>query len=132
MRTDAEKEGPQLSKDNDPRITPFGRVMRKYRLDELPQFWNVIRGDMSIVGPRPEREFYIRQIMKEAPYYCLVFQVRPGITSWGMVKYGYASTIRQMVSRSRFDLIYLNNMSLQTDAKIMIHTVKTIIGGEGK
>ena len=87
---------------------------------------------MSIVGPRPEREFYIRQIMKEAPYYCLVFQVRPGITSWGMVKYGYASTIRQMVSRSRFDLIYLNNMSLQTDAKIMIHTVKTIIGGEGK
>lgn len=131
MRIDAEATGPQLSSDDDPRITRVGKVLRKYRIDELPQFWNVLRGDMSIVGPRPEREFYIRQIMKEAPYYTLVHQVRPGITSWGMVKYGYASTVSQMVQRTRYDLIYLSNMSLYVDMKILIYTIKTVVTGKG-
>lgn len=131
MRIDAEACGPLLSSRDDPRVTKFGRFMRKYRLDELPQFWNVVCGDMSLVGPRPEREHYILQIMEKAPYYGLIFQVRPGITSWGMVKYGYASNVQQMVERSRFDLIYLNNMSIQTDIKIMIYTIRTIVGGKG-
>ena len=131
MHQDAESQGPCLSSEGDSRITPLGRVMRKYRLDELPQFWNVLKGDMSVVGPRPEREFFIRQIVRKAPYYTLVHQVRPGITSWGMVKYGYASTIEQMVERTRFDLIYLSNMSTLVDFKIMIYTVKTIITGRG-
>ena len=132
MIENAESAGPQLSHDDDPRITRVGRWMRKYRLDELPQFWNVVKGDMSIVGPRPERDFYIRQIVAYAPYYTLVCQVRPGITSWGMVKYGYASNVEQMVERTRYDLIYLANMSLSLDCKILIYTIKTIISGEGK
>ncbi len=132
MRTDAEKEGPQLSSDSDPRITRIGAFLRKYRLDELPQFWNVLKGDMSLVGPRPEREFFIKQIVRQAPYYTLVHQVRPGITSWGMVKYGYASTVEQMVERTRYDLVYLSNMSIFVDLKILIHTVKTVVTGEGK
>lgn len=132
MRTDAEADGPRLSADNDPRVTKAGRVMRKYRLDELPQFWNVLKGEMSIVGPRPEREYYIERILREAPYYTLVYQVRPGITSWGMVKYGYASTIAEMVARTRYDLIYMGNMSLFVDVKIMIYTIKTVVTGRGK
>lgn len=131
MLTDAEKGGPQLSSHNDDRITSWGRIMRKYRIDELPQFWNIIKGDMSLVGPRPERAFYIEQIISRAPYYGLIFQVRPGLTSWGMVKHGYASTVDEMVERSRYDLLYLNNMSLITDFKIMIHTVNTVIKGAG-
>ncbi len=131
MYEDAEAAGPMLSSDGDPRITPLGRIMRKYRLDELPQFWNVLKGDMSLVGPRPERECFIEQIVKQAPYYTLVSQVRPGITSWGMVKYGYASTIEQMVERTRFDLIYLSNMSTLVDFKILIHTIKTVVTGRG-
>ena len=93
MVNNAEKNGPALSNENDSRITPFGHVMRKYRLDELPQFWNVIKGDMSIVGPRPERKYFIDQLIRRAPYYSLLHQVRPGITSWGMVKFGYARNI---------------------------------------
>ncbi|MDE7159541.1 MAG: sugar transferase [Muribaculaceae bacterium] len=132
MRTDAEKDGPRLSSENDPRITRSGRFMRKYRLDELPQFWNVLKGDMSLVGPRPERSFFINRIIPKAPFYGLVHQVRPGITSWGMVKYGYASTVDEMVRRARYDLIYLANMSVSVDLKILIHTVKTVITGKGK
>lgn len=132
MRTDAEASGPRLSSDDDPRVTEVGKVMRKYRLDELPQFWNVIKGDMSIVGPRPERRYFISRIMEKAPYYALVHQVRPGITSWGMVKYGYASTIGQMVERTRYELIYMANMSLFVDMKILIYTIKTVITGKGK
>lgn len=131
MRADAEDSGPQLSSDTDARITPLGKIMRKYRLDELPQFWNVLKGDMSLVGPRPEREFFIRQIVRDAPYYTLVHQVRPGITSWGMVKYGYASSVAQMVERMRFDLIYLANMSTLVDFKILIYTIKTVATGKG-
>lgn len=131
MIEDAEKEGPRLSSDNDERITTAGRILRKYRLDELPQFWNVLKGDMSIVGPRPERRHYIEKIMEKAPYYALVCQVRPGITSWGMVKYGYASNVEQMVERTRYDLIYLSNMSLSLDIKILIYTVRTVACGRG-
>lgn len=132
MHTDAEATGPQLSDDNDPRVTRSGRIMRKYRLDELPQFWNVLKGDMSLVGPRPEREYYIKQIVKKAPYYTLLYQTRPGITSWGMVKYGYASNVDEMVERSKFDLLYINNMSILVDLKIMLYTVLTILEGRGK
>ncbi len=131
MRTDAESSGPRLSEENDPRVTHVGRVLRKYRLDELPQFWNVLKGEMSIVGPRPERRFFIDQIMRCAPYHALVYQVRPGITSWGMVKYGYASSVDQMVERTHYDLIYISNMSLYVDLKILIYTVKTVVTGKG-
>lgn len=133
MITEAEKDGvPLLSSDSDSRITRIGKWMRKYRIDELPQFWNVLKGEMSLVGPRPEREYFIEQIVKKAPWYTLVLQVRPGITSWGMVKYGYATDIDQMIERNRFDLIYLANMSVAVDFKILIHTVKTVGAGEGK
>lgn len=127
----AEKNGPELSSRDDGRITPVGKFLRRYRLDELPQFWNVVKGDMSIVGPRPERRYYIERIIKYAPYYALVCQVRPGITSWGMVKYGYASCVKQMVERTRYDLIYLSNMSLTLDMKILIYTIKTVFSGKG-
>lgn len=131
MRVDAETGGPRLSDDDDPRVTPIGKIMRKYRLDEIPQFWNVFKGDMSLVGPRPEREYYIRKIVEEAPYYTLVHQVKPGITSWGMVKFGYARSVPEMVERTRYDLIYLSNMSVAVDLKILIHTINTVISGKG-
>lgn len=132
MRTDAEVDGPQLSSDDDPRVTKSGRIMRKYRLDELPQFWNVLKGEMSIVGPRPERKFFINKIIELAPYYTLLYQTRPGITSWGMVKYGYASKIEEMVERSKYDLLYISNMSILVDFKIMLYTILTIMEGRGK
>ena len=132
MIVDSEPDGiPQLTKDNDLRITKIGKFLRKYRIDEIPQFWNVIKGEMSIVGPRPEREYFINQIMQKAPYYALLHQIRPGITSMGMVKYGYASTIDEMLERLKFDIIYIDNMSLVTDMKIIIYTIKTVITGKG-
>lgn len=131
MYTDSEKNGPALASDKDSRITAFGRIMRKYRLDELPQFWNILKGDMSLVGPRPERSFYAEQIIKKAPYYHQIYTVRPGITSWGMVKYGYANNIDQMVERLQYDIIYLDNRNLILDIKILIYTVKTIVTGRG-
>ena len=132
MREDAEKDGvPRLSSGDDERITPFGKVMRKYRIDELLQFWNVLKGDMSIVGPRPEREYFIEQITQRAPFYTLLHQVRPGITSMGMVKFGYAGSVDEMVERMKYDLIYLENMSLINDLKIMVYTVETVLTGKG-
>ncbi len=131
MAVDAEKDGPMLAGSGDPRITKIGRILRKYRLDELPQFWNVVKGDMSIVGPRPERKYFIDKIIRRAPYYALVYQVRPGITSWGMVKYGYASTLEQMVARTKYDLLYMSNMSLFVDMKILIYTIRTVVTGKG-
>ena len=131
MREDAEAGGPALSSIDDNRVTRVGKFLRKYRLDELPQFWNVLKGDMSLVGPRPEREFFIRQIIKEAPYYNMLHQIRPGITSWGMVKYGYASTPSEMIDRAQYDLVYLMNMSILVDIKIIIYTIKTVFSGEG-
>jgi exopolysaccharide biosynthesis polyprenyl glycosylphosphotransferase len=131
MRTDAEAFGPALSSDGDSRITRVGHYLRKYRLDELPQFWNVLKGEMSIVGPRPEREFYIRQIVERAPYYTLVHQVRPGITSLGMVKHGYAQNVEAMVDRLQYDLIYIENISFTIDVKVLIYTVSTVVNGRG-
>ena len=132
MSLDAEKDGPQLSSELDDRCTPWGRIMRKWRLDELPQFWNVLIGEMSLVGPRPERQYYIDQIMKRAPHYKHLQKVRPGITSWGQVKYGYASTVDEMVQRLKFDILYLENMSLTLDIKIIFYTALVLIQGKGK
>lgn len=131
MKVDAEAGGPALSTLNDERITRLGRVLRKYRLDELPNFWNVLRGDMSIVGPRPEREYYIKQILAKAPYYTLIHQVRPGITSWGMVKYGYASDVDGMIERLKYDLLYIENVSMLVDLKILFYTVQIVVTGKG-
>lgn len=132
MRPDAEASGPALSRENDPRITPIGRFLRKYRLDELPQFINVLKGDMSLVGPRPEREHFISLITAIAPHYLFLHRVRPGITSWGMVMFGYASSVPEMLQRMRYDILYLENMSLALDMRILIYTLRTVWRGEGQ
>lgn len=132
MVVNAESHTPRLSSDADRRITPWGRIMRKYRLDELPQFFNVLRGDMSLVGPRPERAFFIEQITTVAPHYRLLHRVKPGITSWGQVKFGYAENVEEMVERLKFDLLYIHNASLLLDIKILLHTFLIVLRGEGK
>ena len=132
MVMNAEKNGPQLSSKDDPRITKVGKFMRKTRLDEFPQFINVLIGDMSIVGPRPERQFYIDQIAKIQPQYNQLTKVRPGITSWGQVKFGYAENVDQMLQRMKYDLLYLKNRSLSLDIKIIFYTFIIVLKAEGK
>jgi exopolysaccharide biosynthesis polyprenyl glycosylphosphotransferase len=131
MCADAEKGTPQLSCATDHRITKVGKTLRRYRIDEIPQFWNILKGDMSIVGPRPERRFYIDQIMEDAPYYCLLYKIKPGLTSWGPIKIGYTDTIEKMIERLNYDIIYMENMSLMTDVNILIYTFEIIFKGKG-
>ncbi len=132
MYSDAEKNGPQLSSENDSRITKFGKFMRKTRLDEIPQFYNVLIGEMSLVGPRPERQYYIDKIVEKAPHFLNLLKVKPGITSWGQVKFGYAENIEQMIQRLNYDIFYIENRSLYLDFKIMIHTILVILKRDGK
>ena len=131
MYVDSENGTPQLSSLEDDRITNVGKIMRKYRIDEIPQFWNILKGDMSLVGPRPERRYYINQIIEEAPYYCLLYKIRPGLTSWGPIKIGYSDTIEKMIERLNYDIIYLDNMSFLSDLKILIYTFEIIFKGKG-
>lgn len=132
MRVNAEQGGPQLASDDDPRITKWGKFMRKTHLDELPQFWNVLKGDMAIVGPRPERRHFIDEIKERKPEYMQLFRLKPGITSIGQVYYGYAENVNQMCERVNYDLNYLDTMSLKTDVDIILQTVKVMAQGKGK
>lgn len=131
MKVDAESQGPQLSFPEDKRQTRVGSVLRRYRLDELPQFINILKGDMSLVGPRPERSYFIGQISQRTPDYQTLLQMRPGLTSWGQVRFGYASTIEQIVERMQYDLYYVRNFSISFDIKIILHTIKIVFSGKG-
>lgn len=132
MVEDAEKDGPQLSFDNDPRITPSGRLLRKYHLDELPQLWNVFIGDMSLIGPRPERRYFIEKVRQLHPVSPLLWKVRPGLTSWGMVCRGYASTVEGIAERMNYEMDYLSNRTLRFDLKVIAGTFKAVAEGRGK
>lgn len=122
---------PLLSGKNDKRLTPVGRFMRKHKLDEIPNFINVLKGEMSLVGPRPEQQYFVDQILRQEPKYRILHNVKPGITSWGQVKYGYASTVKEMVERLEYDLYYYENRSLWFDLKIVFYTAGTILRGAG-
>ncbi len=132
MFVNSESLGPQLSKDHDPRITKWGRIIRKSRFDELPQFWNVLKGEMSVVGPRPERQFFIDQLIEKCPGYQKLLRLKPGLTSMGQVNFGYAENIDQMRKRVRYDMIYLNNITFNNDISIIMQTLKVMVQLKGK
>ncbi|HJT74972.1 MAG TPA: sugar transferase [Chitinophaga sp.] len=132
MYEDAEANGPALSSENDPRMTRWGRIIRKWRLDELPQLWNIVKGEMSLVGPRPERQYYIEQIVRQCPEFTKLLQAKPGLTSRGMVEFGYAENIEEMITRMQFDLAYVENQSLTKDLTILFHTLQIILKAKGK
>lgn len=132
MVAGAEQDTPMLATDDDPRVTKVGHVLRKYRLDELPQLYNVFIGDMSLVGPRPERAFFINKIQEKAPYYCLLYKIRPGLTSWGPIKVGYTDTMEKMIRRLNYDIAYMENQSLYLDVKILFFTIGVLLKGKGK
>ncbi len=131
MHVGAESNGPQLSKEGDDRTTSIGHILRKFRIDELPQFYNVLNGSMSLIGPRPERKYFAEQIIERVPEYKYIYKMKPGITSWGMVRFGYASNVDEMVERMEYDLLYVNNFSLLMDFRIFIYTIITVIRGKG-
>lgn len=130
MNVDAEKHGPQLSGSMDKRPTRVGRFIRRYRLDELPQFINILKGDMSLVGPRPERRYFIEQIAQKTPDFQTLLQMRPGLTSWGQVRFGYASTVDEIVERLQYDLYYVHHFSILFDLKIILHTIRIVFSAK--
>ncbi len=131
MINDSEAEGPRFASLDDPRITPVGRFLRKLRLDELPQLWNVLRGDLSLVGPRPEQEKFVEQFAREIPFYADRHLVRPGITGWAQVNHGYAETIDETIEKLKYDLFYVKHMSVWMDLRILLRSVATVITGSG-
>jgi putative colanic acid biosynthesis UDP-glucose lipid carrier transferase len=131
MKFDAEKGKPMLSGIAEERVTRIGKFLRKYRIDELPNFFNVLKGEMSIVGPRPERRFFIDQIILKAPEYKELHKVKPGITSWGQVKYGYATSVEEMIKRLDYDIYYMKHRSGWFDLRILLFTVRTVLRGKG-
>jgi lipopolysaccharide/colanic/teichoic acid biosynthesis glycosyltransferase len=132
MVTDAEKQnGPEWAKENDNRVTRVGKFIRKWRIDEIPQILNVIKGDMSFVGPRPEREYFVNKLEEIIPYYRERFTVKPGITGWAQVSYGYGASVKDAVEKLNFDLFYIKNLSTLMDLMIIFCTVKTVLLSKG-
>jgi lipopolysaccharide/colanic/teichoic acid biosynthesis glycosyltransferase len=132
MRTDAEKAGPVWASQDDDRATRVGRFIRKVRIDEIPQFFNIIRGDMDFVGPRPERPHFVSQLAQEIPYYEQRHLIAPGLTGWAQIKYPYGASIEDARQKLEYDLFYIKNQSLMLDAIILFETIKIIIFGRGR